>query len=124
MAYWTNAIQFFGTGVTSPYYKRTDGIFMCYDNSEDDTCVSLMGLVEHWYREIDRWDIADKPKMLIGTKCDKDQMIDEETIIECMKRMDICNVMKVSSRTGEGVNEAVDMFCTQLIQLSRLPYFG
>jgi small GTP-binding protein len=83
------------------YCKGAHGVIMAFDLTRLPTLVGL----DEWIDIIKK--NADNPKIiLIGTKLDLGQMVDDNTIQEFTeKNKEIASVYKTSSKTGEHVEE-------------------
>jgi small GTP-binding protein len=83
------------------YCKGAHGVIMAFDLTRLPTLVGL----DEWIDIIKK--NADNPKIiLIGTKLDLGQMVDDNTIQEFIeKNKEIASVYKTSSKTGENVEE-------------------
>jgi small GTP-binding protein len=83
------------------YCKGAHGVIMAFDLTRLPTLVGL----DEWIDIIKK--NADSPKIiLIGTKLDLGQMVDDKTIQEFIeKNKEIASVYKTSSKTGENVEE-------------------
>jgi small GTP-binding protein len=83
------------------YCKGAHGVIMAFDLTRLPTLVGL----DEWIDIIKK--NADSPKIiLIGTKLDLGQMVDDNIIQEFIeKNKEIASVYKTSSKTGENVEE-------------------
>ena len=83
------------------YCKGAHGVIMAFDLTRLPTFVNL----DEWINIVKK--NAEDPKIiLIGTKLDLGEKIDEETISEFLKRNnEIASFYKTSSKTGENVED-------------------
>ncbi len=83
------------------YCKGAHGVIMAFDLTRLPTFVNL----DQWI-DIVKKNAEDPKIILIGTKLDLGEKIDEETISEFLKRNnEIASFYKTSSKTGENVED-------------------
>ena len=99
--------------LASNYIKKTDGILLVYDITEEQTFKGVKQWIEHLKEESEDF----KPTILIGNKLDLDEMRSIETE-DGKKLADSCfggiKFYETSCKTGENVVEAIDDLVEQV----------
>jgi small GTP-binding protein len=88
--------------LTTAFFKKADGILLCYDTTDQVSFAHLMA----WLRKIETHCQESVPIVMVGTKADKshDRVVQRETA-ECLAKSKGFEYFECSSLTGEGVSE-------------------
>lgn len=101
--------------ITTSYYRGADGVIMVYDVTNPD---SLSSLAHTWMNEIRSYATRKPQVILVGNKtdlrckmkqCDIDRVSELlEDVKEQLRGEGVVDVVEVSSKTGNQVNEAFE----------------
>lgn len=94
--------------ITSSYYKGCHGIFVCFDIFDKASFEDI----PRWMAEIDRYDVQGAARVLVGMKNDgmfPDAKLRAVSVSEAqtLAKQFQCQYVECSSRSGEGVFEAI-----------------
>ncbi len=94
------------------YVKGAKGAFLMFDLTRIDTVRTF----EEWVGIL-RSSVPDLPILLVGTKLDlEDQiLLDEEYIKELRDEYKLFDYMKISSKTGQNVNEIIEVLVRRIL---------
>ena len=96
------------------YAMGARGAFLMFDLTRPITFESI----EHWL-SIARITDPNLPVLLLGTKCDLMEgpdPIDQAYIEKSCKKFNLFKYLKISSKTGENVNEAFEVMAKEIVR--------
>jgi len=105
--------------ISKYHYRGSDAFIVVYDITKESSFRNVI----QWIKDIKTFSTADKNStsksavILVGTKKDliKDRVVSLEEAMEIAKeQMDGCHVCEISSKTGEGIAELMDLCCSTL----------
>eukprot|EP01120_Amphizonella_sp_Union-15-10_P009511 TRINITY_DN3614_c0_g1_i1.p1 TRINITY_DN3614_c0_g1~~TRINITY_DN3614_c0_g1_i1.p1 ORF type:complete len:191 (-),score=33.79 TRINITY_DN3614_c0_g1_i1:24-596(-) len=99
---WDTAGQERYKTITSPYYRDSDGILICFSLSDEESFKNISA----WLKDIERYAPEGVVRLLIGTKSDLgDRKISEVQATKLANDYDL-KFVETSAKTGAGVDKA------------------
>ncbi|XP_078608905.1 ras-related protein Rab-18-like [Branchiostoma floridae x Branchiostoma japonicum] len=113
----TAGVERFRT-MTQGYYRHADAALLVYSLTDS----ASLRLLTSWAREVnDRTVTSNSPvlKIIVGNKSDLEHRTTERTAAELAATYGCELVLQVSAKTGEGIDEAVQVIAGKLLARSR-----
>ncbi|MFX1411183.1 MAG: Rab family GTPase [Promethearchaeota archaeon] len=104
----------------SYYINGANGIFLVFDLLKMETLVKL----DWWYDKLIEYNLHNRPKILIGTKLDmvKKSKVDELTIEHFLKKHDVKEYIKTSSKENKNILKSFKEMTKKIIDSHELDY--
>jgi small GTP-binding protein len=99
---------------TASYYKNQNGIFLCFDLSDEERFQHI----HYWVKQILEFQGDNVCLFLIGNKSDLEIKIQEEKIFQLVSEYKF-QYFQVSAKTGENVENALNSCFNQLIEKNK-----
>ncbi|XP_078689159.1 uncharacterized protein LOC144920702 [Branchiostoma floridae x Branchiostoma belcheri] len=113
----TAGVERFRT-LTQGYYRHADAVLLVYSLPDSAT----LRMLTSWVREVnDRTVMSNTPvlKIIVGNKSDLEHRTSEQAAAELAAAFGCELVLQVSARTGEGMEEALQVIAGKLLARSR-----
>ena len=108
---WDTAGQERYRSITNAYYRGAEGILIVFDVTKKESFENI----QNWINEVTVYTGKDVVMVCLGNKNDLKKGIDKKEINEFQKNTNL-EILNVSAKTGEGVEEAFKHIIELLIQ--------
>ena len=108
---WDTAGQERYRSITNAYYRGAEGILIVFDVSKKESFESI----QNWINEVTVYTGKDVVMICLGNKNDLKKGIDKKEIYEFQKKTGL-EIINVSAKTGDGVEEAFKHIIELLIK--------
>ena len=108
---WDTAGQERYRSITNAYYRGAEGILIVFDVTKKESFENI----QNWINEVTVYTEKDVVIICLGNKNDLKKGIDKKEINEFQKNTNL-EILNVSAKTGEGVEEAFKHIIELLIQ--------
>ena len=108
---WDTAGQERYRSITNAYYRGAEGILIVFDVTKKESFENI----QNWINEVTVYTGNDVVIICLGNKNDLKKEIDKKEIIDFKKNTNL-EILNVSAKTGEGVEEAFKHIIELLIK--------
>ena len=108
---WDTAGQERYRSITNAYYRGAEGILIVFDVTKKESFESI----QNWINEVTVYTGKDVVMICLGNKNDLKKGIDKKEIYEFQKKTGL-EIINVSAKTGDGVEEAFKHIIELLIK--------
>ena len=108
---WDTAGQERYRSITNAYYRGAEGILIVFDVTKKESFENI----QNWINEVTVYTGNDVVIICLGNKNDLNKEIDKKEIIDFKKNTNL-EILNVSAKTGEGVEEAFKHIIELLIK--------
>ena len=108
---WDTAGQERYRSITNAYYRGAEGILIVFDLTQKESFENI----ENWINEVTVYTGKDVIMICLGNKCDLKKGIDKNLIDDFQKKTGL-EIINVSAKTGDGVEEAFKHIIELLIK--------
>ena len=108
---WDTAGQERYRSITNAYYRGAEGILIVFDVTKKESFENI----QNWINEVTVYTGNDVVIICLGNKNDLKKEIDKKEIIDFKKNTNL-EILNVSAKTGEGVEEAFKNIIELLIK--------
>ena len=108
---WDTAGQERYRSITNAYYRGAEGILIVFDLTQKESFENI----ENWINEVTVYTGKDVIMICLGNKSDLNKGIDKNLIDEFQKKTGL-EIINVSAKTGDGVEEAFKHIIELLIK--------
>ena len=108
---WDTAGQERYRSITNAYYRGAEGILIVFDVTKKESFESI----QNWINEVTGYTGKDEIMVCLGNKNDLKKGIDKNEIYEFQKKTGL-EIINVSAKTGDGVEEAFKHIIELLIK--------
>ena len=108
---WDTAGQERYRSITNAYYRGAEGILIVFDVTKKESFENI----QNWINEVTVYTGKDVVIICLGNKSDLKKEIDKKEIIDFKKNTNL-EILNVSAKTGEGVEEAFKHIIELLIK--------
>jgi len=108
---WDTAGQERYRSITNAYYRGAEGILIVFDLTKKESFENI----ENWINEVTVYTGKDVVMICLGNKNDLKKGIDKKDIYEFQKKTGL-EIINVSAKTGDGVEEAFKHIIELLIK--------
>ena len=108
---WDTAGQERYRSITNAYYRGAEGILIVFDLTNKES----FNNIQNWIKEVTTYTGQDVIILCLGNKNDLKKEIDKNTIDEFKKKTKL-EIINVSAKTGEGIEESFKHIKEQLIK--------
>ena len=108
---WDTAGQERYRSITNAYYRGAEGILIVFDVTKKESFESI----QNWINEVTVYTGKDVVMICLGNKNDLKKGIDKKEIYEFQKKTGL-EIINVSAKTGDGVEEAFKHIIQLLIK--------
>ncbi len=108
---WDTAGQERYRSITNAYYRGAEGILIVFDLTNKES----FNNIQNWIKEVTTYTGQDVIILCLGNKNDLKKEIDKNTIDEFKKKTKL-EIINVSAKTGEGIEESFKHIIELLIK--------
>ena len=108
---WDTAGQERYRSITNAYYRGAEGILIVFDVTQKESFENI----ENWINEVTQYTGKEVIMICLGNKNDLKKGIDKKDIYEFQKKTGL-EIINVSAKTGDGVEEAFKHIIELLIK--------
>lgn len=112
---WDTAGQERFRAVAPSLLRGANGLILVYDLTSEDSFEAIDAYMEMFLDTCKIDTSYELPVLLLGNKSDLDQKINDEVIQHWLKKYHVVYNSKVSAKSGDGVDDALQLFIRSLI---------